>query len=114
MAMSDIPIYEQMNDLLDIMCPCNECITLAICRHKRFLEIFNNCYMIAEYIPNYNQIHERNEYKIIHLEQIMRPTLWKFEFDKQFSSRYIVFERKTYSTGENMPILNISGGMNPV
>jgi len=59
-------------------CPCKECISLAICRHKDYLELFIECYIIRQYIPHHDNYVSRNSYRVKRLFKVLNPTLWKY------------------------------------
>lgn len=52
-------------------CPCHECICLAICRHKYYFNLVNQCFDLNAFIYQFPHRDKRHE-----LESIMKPTRW--------------------------------------
>ena len=73
--------------MIKIDCPCEDCICVGICRHKRCPSLFNECTLLQEYEPCYKNPKLRDKNRIFLLEDILKPTLWKCEYDHTFSSR---------------------------
>lgn len=65
-------------------CPCETCISLALCRHKRYLQLFKGCYMIREYEPNYAIRSSRRIEQVYILQDVLKPTMWRLVYDKKY------------------------------
>jgi hypothetical protein len=59
--------------------PCLNCIALVVCKHKTYLQLFDDCCMVRDYIPLYRHIHIRNEVKVKLLYSTLHPTVWKHD-----------------------------------
>jgi len=55
--------------------PCEECISLAICRHKKYQVLVRECSELVKYVLNTSgdraRIRDRNK-----LVSILKPTQW--------------------------------------
>lgn len=72
-----------------IKCPCEQCVCLAICRHKTFPELFIDCDMIRKYEPHYKDgILKRSH--MLDIERILQPTIWKLY--RSISRYYVIDE----------------------
>ena len=65
-------------------CPCENCVCLPVCRHKEYYNLFKNCSLIKEYIPDYNIIYKRNKEYVYKLDEIMNPTRWSLKNGMNF------------------------------
>lgn len=68
-------------------CPCENCICLPVCRHKKYYSLFIDCSLIKKYIPNHNSVLKKNKDK---LEEIMKPTYWSFKNQKGWVEPLVV------------------------
>ena len=57
-------------------CPCEKCICLPVCRHKKYSRLFTDCSLIKEYMTCLAPIRDWD--RIYHLEKIIKPTRWSF------------------------------------
>ena len=53
--------------------PCKECVSLAICRHKRYIPMITKCSILGNLIDDL----ECKEDFLLELEKVMKPTKWK-------------------------------------
>lgn len=60
------------------MTPCKECVSIAICRHKEYLQLFDDCSIIKSFVPDHRHRHIRNSVKIKLLCNDLKPTKWKY------------------------------------
>lgn len=60
-------------------CPCEGCITLAICRHKDFYDLYRQCQMLLDIEPNYLFPHLRNHDFVKVLYAALQPTAWTYK-----------------------------------
>ena len=60
------------------MIPCKECLLLPTCRHKRYLDLFFDCSLIAERIRRPDWPALRDSKAIYELESLFKPTNWRF------------------------------------
>lgn len=99
-------------------CPCEQCICLAICRHKRYLNMFRDCDILRIYEPHYQSVTRRTAVRIINIVRILEPTIWKYVLYKHFNDHYMVVDAKvykaTYSEEEKMWNVSYGNGENPV
>ena len=65
---------------MNIKCPCEKCICLAVCRHKQILRLFEDCSILYKYEPQFNLRKLRNEDRLFLLQKIMNPTAWEFGY----------------------------------
>ncbi len=59
-------------------CPCYDCVTHAICRHKSFLDIIL-CPIVSKYVEQYT-IPTLCECRLA-LYRCLKPTVWAVEED---------------------------------
>jgi len=59
-----------------LICPCENCICMSICRHKRYLVLFEDCTILKKFESNPNIIEHRLNEKIILLEKVLQPSKW--------------------------------------
>ena len=59
-------------------CPCKECISLAICRHKDYLVLFDQCSMVRTYISDHANYKKRSNFKVNRLCNVLKPTIWTY------------------------------------
>ena len=69
--------------------PCDNCICVAVCRHKRYSSTLEDCSLIRHYINKYASIADGNLYitvdsinnQLTHfrsmLQDHLHPTMWK-------------------------------------
>lgn len=57
-------------------CPCEGCISLAICRHKDYYDLFQQCIIIREIDPYYNRPMNRDRVFTRLLFKTLNPTEW--------------------------------------
>jgi len=69
-------------------CPCNGCITYAVCRHKRYYDLLNDCSIVKKYLDfeNYT-VHKKRCVKLL---TTLKPTEWVLgqEHNKGFDIIY--------------------------
>lgn len=75
-------------------CPCQNCICIAMCRHKDYADLFDDCILLKEYEPKYKLIFIRNEARIHYIERILKPTKWEFLVEGIYSDAYKVVRNK--------------------
>jgi hypothetical protein len=67
--------------------PCNECLLISVCRHKRFLDMKNDCRIIERYLfepPNYSTGHQDFEFRINKIYKVINPVIWKKFYSPEF------------------------------
>jgi hypothetical protein len=57
-------------------CPCEDCISLAICRHKDYYDLFQQCSILRAIEPCYNRPMNRNRVFTRLLFKTLIPTEW--------------------------------------
>ena len=62
--------------MTNIDCPCEECITLSVCRYKQYLDMFSDCYLIVDYLHDFNHGALRDEKKLKLLFKTIKPKYW--------------------------------------
>ncbi len=67
-------MIEQVKDPATI--PCKQCPTLAICRHKKYLNLFRECSILIKYEPNYQRVNKRSQSKLQTIADTLNPTVW--------------------------------------
>ena len=58
-------------------CPCENCIILAVCRHKPYYRLFQECSLIEEYAPLWNTRVKRDPKQIKEIHDILNTTSWE-------------------------------------
>jgi hypothetical protein len=86
--------------------PCEDCILLAICRHKRYDQTFFDCSLIFKLIPMFQCFNVRDKDKIFLLQDILKPTAWAYKYI-EYSTYPRVYDK--LPTGDTTFIL---GGSN--
>ena len=72
--------------------PCKECMLIAMCRHKFYSKLFEDCSIIKGYIPNANCVPQRDRDKILLLQSILKPSMWKYAYNSLHDSlHYLVY-----------------------
>lgn len=56
-------------------CPCEECICLAICRHKEYYMLFVDCSLITIYMDTVESITEDTA-RFSSIRSTLKPTTW--------------------------------------
>ena len=59
--------------------PCKQCILLALCRHKSYGKLFNDCNIISDYILHHDAMELRDADKIKLLESTLHSTKWNYD-----------------------------------
>jgi len=68
--------------------PCENCIVLAICKHKDYHKLFTSCKLLEEAIPTFNKtLDYRDNNAVWELLNILKPTQWKLSVEG-----YILFK----------------------
>ena len=62
-------------------CPCIDCICIPVCRNREYWQLFKNCSLIEEYIPNYGSHITRDYQKVMKLQSILNPPTWEYKGD---------------------------------
>jgi hypothetical protein len=79
--------------------PCEGCISVAICRHKIYRLLFQQCIDLKLYIPQHTHPYERSSAKIQRLEEVLNPTEWTFLVHHQETHDCPLIFRKVYIDG---------------
>jgi len=61
-------------------CPCENCICISVCRHKEYIELFQDCKIINDFELFYDEVEKRASEKIQLLENILQPSEWFIRF----------------------------------
>ena len=62
--------------------PCKNCVTLAVCRHKEYLDLFLDCKLISQFVPSYRKTRDyRHNEKIAELYNTLQSTKWFLSID---------------------------------
>ena len=61
-------------------CPCDKCVCIAVCRHKPYDKLFEDCELVNDYEPSYKSIYAREENHISLIEIALNPTKWEFTY----------------------------------
>jgi len=56
--------------------PCIDCICIPICRHKQYMDLFNDCILLKKYEPAYNSLVCRDTQQMYQIEETLKPTKW--------------------------------------
>lgn len=87
------------------ICPCNNCICVAICRYKYYVDTFHECSLLYNYEPYFDAWWGRDPDKIVNIFEILNPEKWFLEIltGKQIKNqngdiidRKKISEHKTY------------------
>jgi hypothetical protein len=63
----------------EVNCPCIDCILIAICRHKYFVDLKNDCELVEQFLFEgmaYNRRREDFDYRIYQVFLAIKPTKW--------------------------------------
>jgi hypothetical protein len=69
-------------------CPCDNCICIAICRHKTWDRMRFECKLMENYIIRFMSVHHGAYKKAI--VDILKPTQWTVD------ENYCLIQRKRY------------------
>jgi hypothetical protein len=87
--------------------PCEECISLAMCKHKEFVQLFKDCSIITNHIPDFGNVMKRNKLKIELLEKTIQPVLWTFILKPKYDESYKLIFAKNGELDDSTTILTI-------
>ncbi len=59
-----------------IKCPCEECICLAVCRNKFYLNLVEDCELISSYLRRPCTASRERNYPLIILHKLFKPKTW--------------------------------------
>ena len=59
-----------------MICPCENCICISVCKHKHYVQLFINCILLKKYLPNYQDARKRSQNRLSNLYNIIQPTTW--------------------------------------
>ena len=82
-----------------IKCPCENCICIAVCRHKPYFQLFQKCILLRIYEPAYNVREQRDVTRIEAIYKILKPREWIYVYRsmERNHSGYVVTEiRRRY------------------
>ncbi len=60
-------------------CPCEACICVAVCRHKSYTGLFDDCRLITEYLPYHLFCIKRKDSKLSCIAKALEPAKWYLE-----------------------------------
>lgn len=63
-------------------CPCKACLCVAVCRHKPYSQLFDNCQLVTEYLPYHVFCIKRDDSKLSYIAKALEPTEWRLEETK--------------------------------
>jgi len=66
-------------------CPCIDCLLIPICRHKRYLELFQDCSLLRIYEPNYTKSVKRSKDRIQIIKDHIHSTIWRTSYSDRWS-----------------------------
>ena len=75
-----------------VECPCENCICVAVCRHKPYDNLFQDCELLNDYEPSYKSMYSRNEDLITAIKMILNPTGWDYVYRQGY--RYKEYGKK--------------------
>ena len=73
-------------------CPCNNCICIPVCKHKKYTKLFKDCILLRTYIPEFQWVGGRSPHITI-VEKILKLTKWFLELKKD-SGVYVFSKRR--------------------
>lgn len=63
--------------------PCENCITLSICKHKHFIDLRINCSLLKQYILNPDGSKRLDySYRVQNVYDSMNPSKWGCKFEQ--------------------------------
>ena len=79
------------------MCPCKNCICVAVCAHKQYSALIFDCILIQEYLRNAFMYSEpsRTNGRLALVHKALNPTYWYLiydEFDRAMVNNYTGYE----------------------
>lgn len=79
------------------MCPCKNCICVAVCAHKQYTDLFFGCSLLQEYLINGFSFGEpiRKNGKLAIVYKTLNPSSWGLICDEY--ERVMVENRTGYS-----------------
>lgn len=86
------PLHKELKAMSNTKCPCYECICVAVCRHKEYLDMINQCKTLLDtlYYDHKVTVEDRREFFmdiLFDTEKVLKPTSWRIKVDNTgFSS----------------------------
>ncbi len=71
-------------------CPCEACICVAVCRHKPYSRLFDDCRLVTEYLPYHKFFIKRDESNLGYIEEALEPTDWYLQKTKVTGMHYFL------------------------
>jgi len=83
--------------------PCEGCLCLPMCRHKRFYDMLGDCALLFKYDTKILEAHNRDPYKLMAIETLMKPSTWKYiiRFPNAQTGKYRVIAMGGRPLGED-------------
>jgi hypothetical protein len=61
--------------------PCKGCLLVPLCKHRRYLDLFNCCSLLEKYIPDHCNTYKRNNIRVDMLCMVLKPSTWHYKGD---------------------------------
>lgn len=74
-------------------CPCKECICLAVCKHKMYIDLIKECLTVQHFLPDSCDASCRSDEKLKELYDTIQPSKWIII---KYDNSYQGFEGKFY------------------
>jgi hypothetical protein len=62
-----------------LVCPCEDCLCLPVCRYLDFSDLFKKCSLIEKFLPcviSYNFTNEVKNKKVREIYRCLKPSKW--------------------------------------
>lgn len=99
-----------LNDLvkkvIEEKCPCEECICLVMCRHRKYMQLYQKCDFIKTYLLKCLHIKtvrsvELHKAKFLKFKEIIKPTKWFIVNDDEIEGFLIKSVNRKNPMGED-------------
>lgn len=66
-----------------MQCPCENCICIAICKTKEYIQLINQCSLITKYLIDPCNISVRPINRLQKVKELINPTFWDYEIETE-------------------------------
>lgn len=64
-------------------CPCENCICIAICHSKEYINLVDDCSLITKYLIDPCNMITRPLERLKKVKELLNPTFWDYKTDNQ-------------------------------
>ena len=79
-------------------CPCENCICIAICQSKEYVNLVEQCSLLTKYLIDPCNIEVRPIDRLQKVKELLNPTFWDYEIETRSGTK----EKFTWVTMPNI------------